>query len=230
MKPSLLLLILLLAPTLAEAGYVLNVPVNRAIPDGDRAGMASVVTVSGQTGPMADLIVRLDISGTFNGDLYAQLTHDSGFEVLLNRPGRSGFNSLGYSDNGLNVTLSESAGLDIHNYGVSGSDPLNGTFQPDARKVSPTTVLDTTPRTATLSSFDGLDPNGEWVLFVADVEGGDLHQLVSWGIEFVVIPEPSTFGALASLALLSMAMLHRRQSVPQRPTRSNRRQTGLGGV
>lgn len=221
MNRTLPLLILLLATSLAQASYVLDVPVHRAIPDADPAGIASVVTVSGQTGPIADLIVRLEISGTFNGDLYAQLTHGTGFTVLLNRPGRSAFDLLGYRDHGLDVTFSDSAAVEIHNYGGNGGDLQTGTFQPDARKLAPTEVLDTSPRTAMLSSFDGLDPNGEWVLFVADTEGGDLHELVSWGIEFTVVPEPSTFGALGALTMLSLAMLRRRQYLPQPPDRSD---------
>jgi hypothetical protein len=43
-------------------------------------------------------------------------------------------------------------------------------------------VTDLDPRTAFLSSFKGLDPNGEWTLFVADLSAGNISTLVSWGL------------------------------------------------
>lgn len=65
--------------------------------------------------------------------------------------------------------FSDTASTDIHNYGGNGGALVTGTYQPDGREVSPLLSLDTTPRTAFLSSFTGLDPNGEWVLFVVDI-------------------------------------------------------------
>jgi subtilisin-like proprotein convertase family protein len=91
---------------------------------------------------------------------------------------------------------------------------LTGTFQPDARNTSPLTVLANTGRTDFLSSFNGLDPNGDWTLFVADVSGGDTHTLVSWGLEATgPIPEPgtTTLLALGGLGLL-LAAWRRKQS------------------
>jgi subtilisin-like proprotein convertase family protein len=44
-------------------------------------------------------------------------------------------------------------------------------------------VLDTSARTAYLSNFNGLDPNGQWTLFIADLAAGDRATLVRWGLE-----------------------------------------------
>ncbi|MCB1127878.1 MAG: hypothetical protein KDM81_15395, partial [Verrucomicrobiae bacterium] len=33
-----------------------------------------------------------------------------------------------------------------------------------------------------LSVFEGLDPNGIWTLFLADMEPGAVHQLIGWGL------------------------------------------------
>jgi subtilisin-like proprotein convertase family protein len=200
--------------SVAQAAFVLNVPVNQPIPDGDLAGLASEYNVSGVSGPIGSLTVNLNISGSRNGDLYAWLTHGTGFSVLLNRPGRTAVDSLGYGDDGLNVTFSAAAAMDIHSYGGNGGNLLTGTYQPDGRKVFPALALDTSPRTAMLSSFTGLDPNGDWVLFVADAEGGDLHELVSWGINLTPIPEPASSGLLLSgLILLGIAVRSRRHLV-----------------
>ena len=70
---------------------------------------------------------------------------------------------------------------DIHMYRTSSafiSDaPLSGIWQPDGRKVDPADVLDTDPRAAMLSSFANLNANGQWTLFLADLNSGASHTL-----------------------------------------------------
>ena len=110
--------------------------------------------------------VTLNISGGYNGDLYCYLTHGSGFSVLLNRVGQTSLNPGGYGDTGFAVTLSDLAATDIHNYQTVGyalnaNGQLMGTWQPDGRTADPATVLDTATRSAFLSSFNTLSPNGQ---------------------------------------------------------------------
>jgi subtilisin-like proprotein convertase family protein len=168
-----------------------NFTVGAAIPDGATVGLASFKTVATPITSISDLEVTLKINGTYNGDLYCHLVHSSGFTVLLNRPGRRASNSFGYSDSGLDVTFDDSAANgDVHIYRLTlnGSHltplagALTGTWTPDGRTNRPTTVLDTDTPTAMLSSFVGVNPNGEWVLFVADLAAGDLHTLDNWGL------------------------------------------------
>ena len=125
--------------------------------------------------------ISLTISGDFNGDLYVQLTHGSGFSVLLNRVGRTSLNEFGYGDSGMDITLSDDAAAgDVHVYRTTlfGNENtpvagmLTGVWAPDARITDPDVVLNTDSRSATLSSFNGLDPNGTWTLFIADASGG----------------------------------------------------------
>ena len=101
--------------------------------------------------------------------------------MLLNRLGVTATSPYGSADSGFDVTFSDSAATDIHSASAGGG-VLTGTFQPDARNVSPFSVLDTSPRTAFLSSFNGLDPNGAWTLFIADVSPVGIGTLDSWGL------------------------------------------------
>src|SRR2546426_2405484 len=154
------------------------------IPDGDAAGVSDVRTITSVITQISSITVSLDISGEFNGDLYASLRHDSGFSVLLNRPGRTSLSPAGYGDSGLNVTLSDGAANgDIHLYRTvlapEAGSPLTGEWQSDGRNVDPGLVLDTSPRTAGLDVFNGLNANGEWMLFVADLQSCGANTLQS---------------------------------------------------
>src|SRR5688572_11481357 len=165
---------------------------NRAIPDGNASGLSDFQPVSSSISGISTLRVRLHITGEFNGDLYAYLRHIQGgvtnFCVLLNRAGRTAASPWGYGDSGLNVTFDDAAANgDIHVYRnvltpASGS-PLTGSWRPDGRLVDPDLVLDTSPATTTLNSFDGTNPDGEWTLFVADMESGGTNMLVGWELE-----------------------------------------------
>src|SRR2546423_205875 len=57
------------------------------IPDGSLNGLSDTRTLSGISQPqISDVKVTLNLSGGYNGDLYAYLSHGStGFAVLLNR-------------------------------------------------------------------------------------------------------------------------------------------------
>jgi subtilisin-like proprotein convertase family protein len=179
--------------------------VNTLIPDGNPTGLASSTNWSGVSGPIASVTVTLDITGGFNGDLYAYLAGPAGgFAVLLNRSGLTGSNPFGYSDTGFNITLSDGA-VNIHNYQLStpsfnGSGQLLGTWAPDGRNIDPQaagSLFDSTTPTADLSSFTGNSANGAWTLFIADLSSGGQATLVSWGLTVVTVPEPQTWILLA---------------------------------
>ena len=169
-----------------------NFTVDAMVPDGDPSGLASLQTISTPITNLTGLRVALKVSGTWNGDLYCFLAHGTNQSVLLNRLGRIDANDLGYNDAGLELIFDDAAtNSDIHVYRLqltgNQATPLPGSltdsWAPDARVASPANVLDTDGRSALLGSFNGVDPNGEWVLFVADMEAGDIHFLDSWGLE-----------------------------------------------
>jgi subtilisin-like proprotein convertase family protein len=179
---------------------------SQLIPDNNANGVAFTFNFAG--GPLAitNVTVNLNIAGGWNGDLYAYLSHGSGFSVLLNRIGSTSGNPGGSGVSGMNVLLSDSYATDIH---TALNNPLTGNFAPDGRNVNPFTALNTDPRTALLSSFNGLDPNGTWTLFFADVSPLAASTLQSWSVNIgVTVPEPGSFtliGLAASLAFVARA-------------------------
>ena len=192
-------------------------------------GVADERTVAGVPGTLGSLQVQLALTARgaepmYNGDLFVTLSHSSGYAVLLNRPGRGPGSAAGYADNGLSLTLADTAAADVHTYRftltgselvpISGADPaapLTGTWQPDGRTADPETVGTGAPRITSLAAFNGMDPNGTWTLFVADLGAGGLARIESWGLEFTVVPEPELGAAATAAALLLAALLRRRR-------------------
>lgn len=191
-----------------------------AIPDNNLSGMARTVTVSGQASNAPYVVtVSLKIVGTgygaWNGDFYADLrfiaegSPTTQLAVLLNRVGRSTSLGSGYSDNGMDVSLADSASADIHNYRIEfpggNNSPigamLTGTWQADGRNVDPLSSLDTSIRSTTLNGLGTGSPNGTWTLFIADAKAGGTGQLVEWKVSMQGVPEPSS----ASLVILGLA-------------------------
>jgi hypothetical protein len=216
-----------------------SAPLPLAPPDGTGIPVSDTRTISSsQIASITDLNVKFTLTnpaqaGAFNGDYYVSLQHESGFSVLLNRVGRRLGTSVGptrgYGDNGFSVTFDDQAGNgDIHGYRVTLSggshtvpvdanfnQPLTGIWAPDGRTTSPLTVLNTDPRTASLSVFNGLTVNGAWILQVIDFSGGGTASLSSWELSLVgeaVVPEPSNVLAFTGVTLLTLALLRKKLS------------------
>ena len=178
---------------------------SQVIPDNNASGVAYSFNFVGGPLVVTNVSVSLNIAGGWDGDLYAYLSHGSGFSVLLNRIGSTSGNSGGSGVSGMNVLLSDSYAIDIH---TATNNPLTGNFAPDGRNVSPFTALNTDPRTALLSSFNGIDPNGSWTLFFADVSPLAISTIQSWSVNIgATVPEP---GSLALVALAGTVLLARR--------------------
>ncbi len=184
-------------------GPTLNV--STEIPDNDDAGIISTQSVfASGISQIQTVTVTINITGTWNGDLYAYLVHDSGFSVLLNRAGRSLDNPDGSAASGMVVTFADSAASDIHTAIPMVGGSFTGTYQPDGRITDPLTVLNTDSRTAMLSSFSGLNADGSWTLFIADQSPGETSTLQSWSMNITGVPEPSTtmLGCVVMMVLL----------------------------
>jgi hypothetical protein len=203
-----------------------------AIPDEDPVGIGDtrLISMPGAVS-ITGLQVSLRIDGGFNGDYYAYLRHGaSGFAVLLNRAGLSSANPFGYSDSGLDITFSDSApGGDVHVY-ENALDPaggkLTGAWQPDGRDIDPSLVSDSATRAAFLSDFTGLDPNGDWTLFVSDNSALGAGALLGWGLTITAesnlassVPEGGStlaFLILGSVSLFAPIGWAKRLRIPAR--------------
>ena len=172
------------------------------VPDNNFSGWSDTRTVGAiPAGTFTSLSVDLNISGGWNGDLYAYLVHSSGFTVLLDRVGTgvSGVSAFGYGDAGMNVNLAAS-GTSIHQYGGNStfSGVPSGSWQTDNTSGSLASILST-------------NPNGTWSLFVADLSGGGVSTVQSWGLQMdiVAVPEVETWVAAALAGMFGAFWLNR---------------------
>lgn len=216
MKSKIILGLLLLAGVVQAQEFATNnytLTPAALVPDASPVGLTESFNVSGLGGTVTNVQISFDITGGFNGDLYAYLAGPGGgFVVLLNRVGLSGSNPIGYGDAGMSVTLADGASNgDIHAYQNvlnPGGGQLTGTWAPDGRNIDPQsagTVFDTALSTAMFSSFYGANPNGAWTVFIADLSGNGVSTLQDVTLTIMTVPEPSAWGVFA-LGLLALVI------------------------
>ena len=121
----------------------------------DNQTVTSVINVP-DSGALSDLNIRLDITHSFVGDLVVNLISPDNTTISL-------FSGVGGSgDNFDNTILDDEASTPIG----SGSAPFSGSFQP----------------AEPLSTFDGMNINGDWTLQITDTAGGDTGTLNEWAL------------------------------------------------
>ena len=183
------------------------------IPDNDATGVGYALSFGIGGLHISDIKVSLNISGGWNGDLYAYLSHGSDYVVLLNRVGAVTSGADGYGTSVLNILLepvTTHAGIaDIHTVQNPASSPTP--YAADGR----TLYYDDTSRSQTLDVFlsgGGVDPNGDWTLFFADRAAVGTATLAGWSLEITAVPEPVNIalGCFAGLFLVA-ALIRRRR-------------------
>ena len=196
--------------------FTYNIDANsRNIPDGNTSPWSDTRTVSGIAEPSIQSVsVRLNLSGGFNGDLYAYLSYNGTRLVLLNRvgvgTGSDPVFTFGYSGAGFSSLVLQDGGAngDIHTYGGGVG---TGAYSADGRDVSPVAspaTLYGTSRATLNGTFGGMNPNGDWSLVFADLAvGGGQSQITSWGLDITAVPEPvnaalALFGGLLCVTKL----------------------------
>jgi len=129
-----------------------NVPLT--IPDPGTA--TSVLTVSGLSGAVTDVDVKLDVTHTYASDLRAYLIAPNGRTVQL-------FGDVGGSgDHFTGTTLDDEAAAAIY----TAAAPFAGRYLPQD----------------SLAALDGVDANGTWRLRLTDAYGYDAGTLRSWSV------------------------------------------------
>ena len=209
----------------AQGSYSFTNTVNTVIPDATPSGLTLAGNFTGMNGTISDLSLSLNISSApsstaFNGDLYAYLAGpNGGYSVLLNRTGVGTGNAFGYNNTGFNVTFALAGSpANIHFYGagsfsVNGSGQVTGTWAPDGRTVDPlsTPLAGFDPAgNAGLDSFINANPNGNWVLFLSDLAGGNTAEVNSWTLNVTTVPEPSSW-ALMVIGAGALGIVRRRR-------------------
>jgi subtilisin-like proprotein convertase family protein len=189
----------------AQAGIIYRVggtvvdnnAINATIPDGSAIGWSGTATTSGYADRYVGTVsVSLNLSGGYNGDLYAYLSSGSVLVPLLNRVGVGGSDAFGYGTAGMQVTLANTSPTDYADIHTTLSPTLNGYYSPDGRNIDPQSTpaqFDSASR-VNFNAFNagGVSPNGTWTLFFADLSAGATSQLVSWELNITssAVPEP----------------------------------------
>jgi len=116
--------------------------------------VTSTINLSGLTGTVQDVDIKINLRHTWISDLRITLIAPDGTRIILfNRHGGSG-------DNLTNTIFNDAATVGIAN----GSAPFNGSFKP----------------TQLLSALNGKNPNGAWRLEVQDYYRQDGGYLDNW--------------------------------------------------
>jgi len=203
MKKILLVIMLALTVQLTRADYTFGPfngsGANISIPTLMQVGgPLSVATVSGVSGRVTGMSLELNISGGFNGDLYAYLVapDQATTATLLGNPGGN-FDQMG---NGYNITLVSS--------GATGGN-IQDASQPWGTAVTGTYYAEVPLLTAFGSYLTAHGANGDWRLFIANQSSGDINQSVlgSWSLSMITtsaVPEPDQVAAISLLGLIGL--------------------------
>jgi subtilisin-like proprotein convertase family protein len=166
------------------------------VPDNNYSGWSDSRSVTAPAGTLQSVAVNLQLTGGWNGDLFAYLVNSAGgYSVLLNRVGPGAY---GYGDAGMNVTL---ASVDTFGTRLGNIDAYGGGFAP--------TGVWNPDGAANLGSFTAA--SGTWSLFIADQSGSGISTVQSWGLQMdiVAVPEVETWVAAALTGAFGAFWLNR---------------------
>lgn len=172
----------------------------QVISDNNPSGLAYALNFGTSGLTITGVSVSFATSGGYNGDIYAYLSNGSTLVQLVNQitgaPGTSGFN----------VTLAGGTANPIQTATGTAGQVLSGVTFTAAQN---------------LSAFNGIDPNGSWTLFFADLSAGDTSTLNSFSVSFETsaVPEPANLAlSLFGVVFIGIGTVRhfRKMSVPSR--------------
>lgn len=152
----------------------------QTIPDNTMAGVGYSINFDTDGVNIGSISVALNISGGYNGDLGAYVSH-AGVLVWLLNPNES------VSGSGMNITLNET-GSPIP---TGGSGTLTGSYV----------------AFGDLSQFNSQSAAGDWTLFFVDQGAGDQSTINGFELSLTAVPEPvnaalGVFGGIMVLAIV----------------------------
>ncbi|MFO0816247.1 MAG: proprotein convertase P-domain-containing protein [Gemmatales bacterium] len=156
----------------------------------------AVINVAGITETVTQVTVTITgLTHSFTDDIGAVLVGPLGQTVLLfDGPGDGGVTNLTW-------TFTDSASGALPNGGTL----VSGNFQPGQDEYGDTfdSPAPVGPFGNSLSVYNGINPNGNWQLFVQDFAPVDSGTIQEWSLTFSVaaVPEPSTIILGTGLAL-----------------------------
>lgn len=163
---------------MASTGDSVNTKTSTAsvgIPDNACTPSATAIYVSGYPIVTSSSIsVRINITHTYDGDLYIYLKAPNGEVVnLAHADGGSG-------DNFTNTVFSSSALFMLG----SSTPPFTGTFKPTGNPVSPCANYAPPIIRSDINQlgYGMIDPNGFWQLEVMDLNGADVGSITGWDL------------------------------------------------
>jgi hypothetical protein len=178
------------------------------IPDANPTGWYDTRTISGLVGTIESLTINLTLGGGWNSDLYAALVHfgndnQTTSVILLNRIGITPDNPFGNTGSELIVRLCGDTETDYPNIHDADSGSVTGNYNPDNASGS-------------FTAFNGINPNGNWTLFFADLSGGNQSTVSNWSLDIAVVPEPVGAALATSAGLLALIVLARNRKLRHR--------------
>jgi subtilisin-like proprotein convertase family protein len=142
---------------------------NVAIPDNNLAGVSDNLTISGVSGNVGDLDVRVELTHTYVGDLRLRLARATPAATVNLMSNPTNNPSGACSGDNLNALFDDD---------VAPARPAQSAC---AAGAVPTYAGTVTPQQAT-SAFDGQSANSTWTLTVIDSAGVDVGTLTRWCI------------------------------------------------
>ena len=152
-----------------------------AIPDNTGAQDGCTTVDVTAAGPIASVIVELDITHTWAGDLVAEVTSPSGTTVSL-------VDRIGYAGTGFGCAGDDLA-LVFDDAAAATAADLEATCGNAPAAAGPYQSIDL------LSLFAGEEASGTWTLCVGDYAGGDLGEITGFGVTVTTaggVPTPAS--------------------------------------
>ena len=141
---------------------------SQVIPDNNYAGVGYTINFADGIVDIDYLTISLSISGGYNGDLDAYISHGGTLVQLLNPNGAVG-------GSGMNLTLG-----------------TTGTALPTSGTLSSGTYISY----GDLTAFHNTSASGAWTIFFADLGAGDTSTLNDFNIGITALPEPATWALI----------------------------------